>query len=68
MWLKFINNMRIYFVKWIIFWCRSSIQGRSTQQSAVLNYEKYGISVEEPILIEAHMKARYRVTTFYFDR
>ncbi|EZA59403.1 hypothetical protein X777_00485 [Ooceraea biroi] len=33
---------------------------RPKHPSAALNYEKYGISVEEPTLIKAHMKSRYR--------
>ncbi|RLU15916.1 hypothetical protein DMN91_011673 [Ooceraea biroi] len=33
---------------------------RPKHPSVALNYEKYGISVEEPTLIKAHMKSRYR--------
>jgi len=39
---------------------------RPKHPSAALNYEKYGISVEEPTLIKAHMKSRYRSGKYHY--
>lgn len=39
---------------------------RPKHPSAALNYEKYGISVEEPTLIKVHMKSRYRSGKYHY--
>lgn len=44
------------------FWCEREREFESNPRhpTAALDYTRYGISVENPLLVKAYMKSRYR--------
>ena len=60
-WLKFIDNILSNGS-----FLMQKFNPKLKHPSAAFNYEKYGISVKEPILIKAHMKARYHDSKYHY--